>query len=120
MLAGNWVVRFRDLERVSPSQIWTAPDESTRQKDQVILEHNYDTYRKPPPAPCGIDTPDPRTVSRDKQENEAEQHRRLAGVFERRETFREMADEIRDCHLAAGDERCKAGEEIDGNQDAEN
>ena len=50
----------------------------------------------------------------------ARQHRRLAGVFERPKTFRKMAHEISDSHFAAGDECRIAGEEADGNQQADN
>jgi hypothetical protein len=71
-------------------------------------------------APRGIDTPDPRTLGRHIQENEAEQHRQLAFVFERPKTLRKMADELSDGHFAAGDECRIAGEKTEGNYDAEN
>src|SRR5262245_21365602 len=72
----------------------------------------------PPSAERGVHAPLAAAVRRDAQEDEAEQHGRLAVVLDRPESFGLMELEIGDRHLAREDERDRPGQEAEQNRQA--
>src|SRR6185436_12434807 len=58
-----------------------------------------------------IDADRSRSARREVEKDEAEEHRGLAMVLDGPEAAREMADEVRERHLARGDEGCRPSQE---------
>src|SRR5690349_9020938 len=66
--------------------------------------------------PCAVDAPRTGAGRRDVEEDEAEKDRIFAHVGGGPEAFREVADEIRECHFARGAERRQTGKQTDGDE----
>src|SRR3954464_3137597 len=105
----------------SPRSTWRAKSSATTPSSPHCSRPRCASSRgrndRPASADGVVDTPEAGAVRGDEEEDEAVEHGQFAIVLERPEAaVRCMAHEVRDGHLAAGDERGDAGEEADGDE----